>query len=157
MSWRLEQYYVLNTCYLYSLRNNTVKSLKYSTQRRFISKRQYTMASTHSGAPAAISEIEETMARIRSHKGVEGILIMTKEGEKQNNGIILNSFLYYWTGVYFAVRAVIEIRNGRTANTSNNILGLKNDRIYCGINCDSTLFIPCHTSTLHIRWPSVEP
>lgn len=53
------------------------------------------MASTHSGAPAAISEIEETMARIRSHKGVEGILIMTKEGEKQNNGIILNSFLYY--------------------------------------------------------------
>lgn len=38
------------------------------------------MTSTHGAAPAAISEIEETMARIRSHKGVEGILIMTKEG-----------------------------------------------------------------------------
>ena len=27
------------------------------------------------------SEVEETMARIRSHKGVEGVVIMTKEGK----------------------------------------------------------------------------
>ena len=26
------------------------------------------------------AEIEEALARIRSHKGVEGILVMTKEG-----------------------------------------------------------------------------
>jgi hypothetical protein len=27
------------------------------------------------------SEVEETMTRIRSHKGVEGVVIMTKEGK----------------------------------------------------------------------------
>jgi len=51
------------------------------------------MTSTHGAAPPAISEIEETMARIQSHKGVEGILIMTKEGEKRH-GKIGNSFRY---------------------------------------------------------------
>ena len=30
--------------------------------------------------PPAVSEVEETIARIRSHKGVEGVLIMTQEG-----------------------------------------------------------------------------
>jgi dynein light chain roadblock-type len=29
----------------------------------------------------AVSEVEETMARIKSHKGVEGVVIMTKEGK----------------------------------------------------------------------------
>jgi hypothetical protein len=29
--------------------------------------------------PTAV-EVEETIARIRSHKGVEGVVIMTKEG-----------------------------------------------------------------------------
>jgi hypothetical protein len=28
-----------------------------------------------------MNEVEETLARIKSHKGVEGIVIMTKEGE----------------------------------------------------------------------------
>ena len=27
------------------------------------------------------SEVEETLARIRSHKGVEGVIIMNREGE----------------------------------------------------------------------------
>lgn len=27
-----------------------------------------------------VSEVEETLARIKSHKGVEGVVIMTKEG-----------------------------------------------------------------------------
>jgi len=32
-------------------------------------------------ANTAVSEVEETMARIKSHKGVEGVVIMTKEGK----------------------------------------------------------------------------
>ncbi len=43
------------------------------------------MASSNTGSAAAAAsttsnEVEETLARIRSHKGVEGVLIMTKEG-----------------------------------------------------------------------------
>ena len=34
------------------------------------------MAATNSA-----SEVEETLARIRSHKGVEGVIIMNREGE----------------------------------------------------------------------------
>lgn len=30
-----------------------------------------------------VSEVEETLARIKSHKGVEGVVIMTKEGKQQ--------------------------------------------------------------------------
>ena len=29
---------------------------------------------------SSLSEVEETLARIRSHKGVEGVIIMTKDG-----------------------------------------------------------------------------
>jgi hypothetical protein len=29
------------------------------------------------------SEVEETLARIRSHKGVEGVIIMNREGERE--------------------------------------------------------------------------
>ena len=36
---------------------------------------------------AVMSEVEETLQRIKSHKGVEGIIIMTKEGEKRSNSI----------------------------------------------------------------------
>ncbi len=37
--------------------------------------------SAASAASTTSNEVEETLARIRSHKGVEGVLIMTKEGE----------------------------------------------------------------------------
>jgi hypothetical protein len=30
-----------------------------------------------------VSDVEETLARIKSHKGVEGVVIMTKEGKQQ--------------------------------------------------------------------------
>mmetsp|Transcript_2948 Transcript_2948/g.2848 ORF Transcript_2948/g.2848 Transcript_2948/m.2848 type:complete len:120 (-) Transcript_2948:12-371(-) len=42
-----------------------------------------TNPSTNTGnvtVPVAISEVEETISRIRSHKGVEGVMIMTQEG-----------------------------------------------------------------------------
>lgn len=32
-------------------------------------------------ATNSASEVEETLARIRSHKGVEGVIIMNREGE----------------------------------------------------------------------------
>lgn len=35
---------------------------------------------TGGNVPVAISEVEETVSRIRSHKGVEGVMIMTQEG-----------------------------------------------------------------------------
>eukprot|EP01083_Nonionella_stella_P078818 215921_1 len=39
-----------------------------------------TTAATAATAASISNEVEETLARIRSHKGVEGVLIMTKEG-----------------------------------------------------------------------------
>ena len=46
------------------------------------------------------AEIEETLARIRSHKGVEGILVMTKDGKffKYMSGILstLRFFDYFF-------------------------------------------------------------
>ncbi len=32
-------------------------------------------------ASSTAAEVEDTIARIKSHKGVEGVVIMTKEGE----------------------------------------------------------------------------
>ena len=40
---------------------------------------QYLIPTTMATNPTAV-EVEETIARIRSHKGVEGVVIMTKEG-----------------------------------------------------------------------------
>ena len=66
--------------------------------RNHIAKKHYhnifiaTMASAGS-VSIATREIEETLARIRSHKGVEGILIMTREGKGQMFGTVELSLL----------------------------------------------------------------
>ena len=36
---------------------------------------------TMTSASSNVSEVQETLARIRSHQGVEGVIIMTREGE----------------------------------------------------------------------------
>jgi hypothetical protein len=38
------------------------------------------------------SEVEETLARIKSHKGVEGVIIMTKEGKQKYRSTFRNTF-----------------------------------------------------------------
>ena len=34
-----------------------------------------------------VSEVEETLARIKSHKGVDGVVIMTKEGKQAKDSM----------------------------------------------------------------------
>jgi len=50
------------------------------------------------------AEIEETLARIRSHKGVEGILVMTKDGKffKYMSGTVhyFTFFDYFFSNYY---------------------------------------------------------
>ena len=38
-------------------------------------------------ATNSASEVEETLARIRSHNGVEGVIIMNREGEPERCGV----------------------------------------------------------------------
>ena len=38
------------------------------------------MVPSSSASPTALDEVGETMARIRTHKGVEGVMVMTKQG-----------------------------------------------------------------------------
>ena len=52
------------------------------TFQRYNTKGDKPNAATMAAATTnSASEVEETLARIRSHKGVEGVIIMNREGE----------------------------------------------------------------------------
>lgn len=66
----------------------TSKSSKTKTKTTTMSSSSIAATNTNANSYANANasrnsaEVEETLARIRSHKGVEGILIMTKEGKE---------------------------------------------------------------------------
>lgn len=58
---------------------NHGNKLKKSKSQNPTTQRRATMAAA--AATNSASEVEETLARIRSHNGVEGVIIMNREGE----------------------------------------------------------------------------
>ena len=66
------------------------------------SKATSTTVSASGTIPTAVSEVEETIARIRSHKGVEGVLIMTQEGKMSPYCRLLLVFIIYFNGLYIS-------------------------------------------------------